>query len=487
MKNLIILIVFSSIFIHTTSAKCLPRLQVSRDGHHLVDEQGKAFFYLADTGWELFHKLNREQALQYLKDRKQKGFNVIQAVMLSENDGINSPNAYGDLPLTLDNLPLNTEGSNTEDEHAYDYWDHVDYIIQKAAELEVYMGALPCWGEYVVPREGNAIFNKIEEAYQFGYYVGNRYKKFTNIIWILGGDRHPDERKEGIDLWRAMAEGIADGTNGTYLQDGIADYTTTLMTHHASVSSSKWFHNDAWIDFHMWGSYHALINNIESIEKATFDWNLPNPKPTINGEPAYEKHPLNWMPENGCFSPYDVRQAAYWSVFSGACGYTYGCHPVWQFYREGDKPISNVQQFWYQALNAPGATQVTFLKKLIDSRPFLQIKPDQDLLAEKSNDFISYVRATSGENYAFVYIPFGYPVKVNFGKISGKMIRAWWYNPRDGQARLIGEYKNTGSSVFDPPGLSEELSWLKTGSGCDWVLVLDDVAANYSQPGKIIE
>ena len=70
------------------------------------------------------------------------------------------------------------------------------------------------------------------------------------------------------------------------------------------------------------------------------------------------------------------------------------------------------------------------------------------------------------------------------GKISGKNIIAWWFNPRSGEAVKIGEYKNSGEIEFTPPGISKELTWLRTGRGCDWILVLDDVSKQYSAPGE---
>src|SRR6476661_8637517 len=77
----------------------LPALKVSDNHRYLVDADGKPFFYLADTAWELFHRQTREDAAAYLKDRAAKRFNVIQAVVLAEFDGLTAPNAYGHLPL----------------------------------------------------------------------------------------------------------------------------------------------------------------------------------------------------------------------------------------------------------------------------------------------------------------------------------------------------------------------------------------------------
>ncbi len=77
----------------------LPRLKVSDDKRFLVTADGKPFFWLGDTAWELFHRLNREDAEKYLKNRAERRFTVVQAVVLAELDGLNDPNAYGERPL----------------------------------------------------------------------------------------------------------------------------------------------------------------------------------------------------------------------------------------------------------------------------------------------------------------------------------------------------------------------------------------------------
>jgi hypothetical protein len=80
-------------------ADAAPRLKVSENKRFLVKEDGSPFFYLGDTAWELFHRLNREEADKYLDNRAKKGFTVIQAVAIAELDGHADPNPYGYLPL----------------------------------------------------------------------------------------------------------------------------------------------------------------------------------------------------------------------------------------------------------------------------------------------------------------------------------------------------------------------------------------------------
>lgn len=464
------------------------RLIVSKKNpHYLSYKDGTPFFWLGDTGWALFERLNREEVKYYFEKRKEQGFNVIQAALLFDINGLNAPNAYGDTPLkNLDSvIPNFTPGNSFKDSTEYDYWDHADYIIQQAAKTGLFIAVLPCWGEYVLPREHTkALFQTTIQAYNYGNFVGKRYHAYKNILWVLGGDRLPDEKPDGVEMWRAMAKGIADGVNGISDQNGNTDYSTTLMTYHCFDSSSKWFQNDSWLDMNMWGSYHIDYNNPRNYKLAEADYKLKPIKPTINGEASYEFHPVNYQKNNGHFTPYDVRQSAYWSVFAGTCGHTYGCNPVWQFYDKGRQPLIMAKRYWKDALNAEGANQMKFLKNLIESRPMLDLKPMQSLLIKTQNSYFEHCQAIAGKDYAFIYISEGYSQKIQMGKISGKKVVAWWFNPRNGEAVKIGEYKNSGEVEFTPPGISKELTWLRTGRGCDWVLVLDDASKYYSAPGK---
>jgi hypothetical protein len=72
----------------------LAPLKVSKNKRFLVTGDEQPFFWLGDTAWELFHRLNREEVDRYLDDRARKGFTVVQAVALAELDGHSDPNPY---------------------------------------------------------------------------------------------------------------------------------------------------------------------------------------------------------------------------------------------------------------------------------------------------------------------------------------------------------------------------------------------------------
>lgn len=449
-------------------------LSLTPNGHFLQTRSGEPFFWLGDTGWELFHRLDREEARIYLKNRAEKGFNLIQAVALHELEAFESPNAYGDYPLKGEDIlrPDTTRGNDPGDPLQYDYWDHLEFILEEAASLGLLVGLLPCWGEYVTPRFRDRVIGSPEAGYAYGSFIGKRFLKYNDhLVWILGGDRLPDERSNGVQIWRAMAEGITDGVTDTPGYDGKADYRRTFMTYHCYASSSRWFHNDPWIDMHTWGSYHEKRDNERAYYEAQDDWKLDPPKPTLNSEPAYELLPVNYDWEHvsgGRFDDFDVRQQAYWSVFAGTCGHTYGCNPVWQMYKKANPhPPLTLQnrKEWHEALDEPGASQVGYLKELILSRSFPDRRPAQHILAENPHDPAGHLQACAGDRWWMVYIPTGKEVHLHMERPAGNRAQATWFNPREGHFGTP-ELTATGAITrFDPPG--------EPGRGNDWVLIID--------------
>jgi hypothetical protein len=447
----------------------LPRLHVSSNHRYIVQDNGQPFFYVADTAWELFHRLDRKEGVNYLHTRADQGFTVVQAVALAELDGLSDPNAFGKFPL-IDRDPTRpavTPGARPTVPAEYDYWDHLEYLIDEANRQGLYVALLPTWGRWVVPSPrapGEVVFNTAN-AFTYGEFLGKRFRN-KGIIWVLGGDRLAD----GVqDVWRSMAKGIATGVSGR------EDYDAVFMSFHPNGggTSSTWFHNDPWLDANMQQTGHGLAETTQTWNKIAADFLLTPPKPVIDGEPLYEDHPLAFRSKiNGYSFDAHVRQRAYWDLFSGACGYTYGNHAVWQMYAPGRKPVNGPLMYWYEAIHRPGAEEIRFLRRLIESRPISSRTPDSELVTNALNG-ADHISAARGDGYAFIYDAQGRPFTVNLNKISGQRVRASWFNPRSGDTQTTGEFANSGTHDFTAPS---------EGFGSDWVLILDDVSKNYPLP-----
>jgi hypothetical protein len=430
-------------------------LKVSENGRFLVRSDGSPFFWLGDTAWELFHRLDLEDSQRYLGDRAEKGFTVIQAVVLAEFGGLTVPNANGDLPL-LDCDPTRPNER---------YFVHVDAVVEAASRLGLYIGMLPTWGDKWNTKwgEGPEIFTP-ENAAVYGEFLGQRYRD-QPIVWILGGDR-PPESEHHLAILRAMAAGLRRGDEGRH-----------LLTYHPTggQSSAAWFHSGDWLSFNMIQSGHWARDN-PNYRMIAADYARTPTKPCLDGEPCYEQIAVQFKPARGRFDDLDVRKAAYWSVFAGAHGHTYGANGVFQFHLTSRPGEFDAVIPWQEALSFPGAGQLRHLRALMESRPFLTRIPDQGLLASDAGEGPRHVQATRDEKgtYAMVYVPSaGQTVRVDTSRLSGSRLKAWWYDPRSGEATgLAGSFSSGGEVEFTSPD-----------EGPDWVLVLDDVAKQYPRPG----
>ena len=448
----------------------LPKLKVSENHRFLVTESGQPFFWLGDTAWELFHRSSRKDADRYLEDRAKKGFTVIQAVALAEMDDLNGRNYYGHRAL-CEKDPTRPDVKDGTDNN---YWTHVDYVVAKANSLGLYIAFLPTWGDKWNKKwgVGPKIFNATN-AETYGRWLGARYRD-AGVVWVLGGDR-PIENADQREIIRAMARGLREGDGGAH-----------LITFHppGGHGSAEWWQGEDWLDFNMRQNGH-VAEFTGRYDQTHADYERTPIKPVLDGEPIYEDHPISFKaPELGISLASDVRRPLYWDLFGGACGHTYGHQAVWQFFDpKRFEPINAPLMPWFEAINQPGAAQMQHAKNLLLSRPFLTRIPDDSIIVTStvSNSIpgagrYRFVATRDSEGtYAMVYAPVGRAFKVRMEVIKSPQVKAWWFNPRDGKATLIGTFTDKGERGFTPPDAGEML---------DWVLVLDDSSKHYPQPGK---
>lgn len=439
----------------TQNSTPLMRLEVAANKHYFQTQDGKPFFWLGDTGWLTFGKLNREEINQYFQDRKQKGFNVVQVMVLHT---LTVTNVYGDAALINEDVsqPLTTPGNNFNNADEYDYWDHVDYVLDVAQKNGIYVGMVPVWGTNVA--EDNNV--SLENAVKYAAFLANRFKNRTNVVWMNGGDTHGNKF---TDIWNAI---------GSTLKNSNPQQLVTFHPY-GRTDSSENFHNESWLDFNMFQSGHRRYDQ-DTIRKSfkednykyvKNDFALKPIKPTLDGEPSYEGIPQglhdSLQPK---WKDNDLRRYAYWSVFAGAAGFTYGNNAVMQMFHKNEKKGAyGNTAIWSDAINDPGASQMQFLKNLMLKFSYFERVPDESIIVNQGEKY-DYLAATRGTDYALIYTYNGRTMSVNMGKTKGLKVKAIWYDPRNGSEKLIGEFNNQGVLQFDPPG--------EKANGNDWVLIL---------------
>ncbi|MDE6417994.1 MAG: glycoside hydrolase family 140 protein [Duncaniella sp.] len=437
-------------------------LKVSDNGQYLSHKDGTPFFWLGETGWLLPQRLDRDEAGYYLGRAAKAGFNVVQVQTIN---GVPAYNAYG--------APSHSDGWNLTDVDkpgTYGYWDHMDHIVSLAEKNGIYIGMVCIWGGLVKSGQMDT-----EQAKAYGEFLARRYGDRPNIVWIIGGDIPGDVKTE---VWDSLATSIRRHD------------PNHLMTFHprGRTTSAKWFGDRDWLDFNMFQSGHRrydqrMGNKDYPIPDNTEEdcWMYvdsahvysPN-KPVIDGEPSYEDIPQGLhSPDEPRWTAKDVRRYAYWDVFAGAAGHTYGHNSIMQFVRPGVGGAyfaDGVEKPWYKAMEDPGFNQMIHLKRLMLTLPYFDRRPAQELISDNGVKYDRLI-ATRGNDYLLVYNHTGRPMKVDLGKIEGKKKNLWWMDAATGDLSYIGQAD--GKYTYTP----------STGDA-DGVLIAIDSKRDYIKPDQ---
>lgn len=406
---------------------------------YLVDQNGAPFLWSGDTAWSLIAQLSLDDANRYLDDRKAKGFNVILVNLLEHRFATRAPaNIAGDAPFS--GRPFSSPNDK--------YFSHADEVIRAAGQRGIAVLLSPLylgWGCNAEGWCGEVSRASEAEMYSWGRYVGSRYARFDNIVWLIGGDTDPAPVRANV---LAMVRGIAE-TDSRHLMTAHNDETT---------ARTRWPNQD-WLSIDNVYSYSAtLYNELRATYRAS------PAMPYFLLESTYER-------EHGV-TEQRLRAAAYWTMLSGAMGHTFGNCPVWHF---GAAASWCGSSDWQGNLSSRGAIDAMHLFRLFASRPWHTLIPDLASVVLTSgqssgSDLALAARANDGAT-VIAYIPSQRPVTINMAKVSGGTATAWWYAPTTGIATLLGTVPTTGSRTFWPPG-------------GDSVLVIDDASRGFGVPGR---
>lgn len=414
-------------------------------------EDDKPFFWLGDTAWLLLEKLSMEDIKVYLKNRQSLGYNVVQVVLL----------------YTLPDRSSINSGMPVYDKNTYNkaYFEYANQVIDYAESLGIYVALVPTWGSFFKKN----VLNE-DNVSEFATFLVDTFAHHKNLIWVLGGDVKGDVNIPAFDK---MGKAIK------------AKDTEHLMTFHpfGRTLSARWFNDCQWLDFNMFQSGHRRYDQMrlkawddvpekyygeDAWEYVVENHSYKPAKPCLDGEPSYEgivqglhDHKQPYWEEK------DVRRYAYWSVFAGACGFTYGNNAIIQFYDPAKGPGAyGTREHWKEALHSPGGMQLRFLKELMESVDYTNGCSHEEYLVSPQKERYHRISIFGGDNYLFVYDYSGDEFEISMNAYKGKTMDAYWMNPQSGVLSYIDTYTDAENLKFYPTKRHEDSN--------DWVLVLKE-------------
>jgi len=410
-------------------------LRVSQNRRYLADSQGKPFFLLGDTPWFL-QRLPMEDVRRVLEDRKAKGFNALFLEILDDSR-LPSRDAYG-------NISFEPELDITKPVEAY--WRYADAVMDEVTKQGFFVIMSDLWYGY-----GKGLWMHHvtpESARTYGHFLGRRYARFRNLMWMHVGDRNPDQRL--FDSANELARAIR--------QEAPHHLHTAHMEH--EFSSADFFNREPWLDVNMAYTYGA------SYLQVTKEYQRQDPiRPVILGETGYEDEPnaIELLPDakkGDLWTPYRIRRNAWWAVLSGACGYCAGTR-LWRF-----------EPNWREVLNVKSSQQAPLLGRLLGPRPWWRLVPDtkHELVIEgygewKQANHVAAALADDGA-LAVAYLPNSATIQIAMDRLHAP-VDASWFDPTSGRYKSIegAPFENKGRRRFVSPGKND------AGDG-DWVLLL---------------
>jgi len=459
-------------------------LKPSANGRYLVDRSNVPFLIIGDAPHSILANLNNEDATRYLTNRGSNGFNALWIELLCDSytrgagtEG--SPN-YGR------DVNGNNPFTSTLPGGYYDltmpnpaYWSHVDYIVQTAAANGLQCVFTPLdqggWTQ-------TSLRNGTNRCYQYGQFLGDRYKNSPNMIWNLGND-FQNWRKQQND---AVILAIADGIESVD--------TNHLMTIELNSMVSESQDDPNWISRI---TANGVYTYYPTYDETLVAYNKPNIMPVLFLEEHYEYE--NVGGEFG--TPNVLRRQEYWSLTSGAlAGHMYGNHYTWTFtsgwhylrttgVRQYFKNFFSSRNWynlstwtftsgWQSHLQATGMRELMYFKSFFSSRKWYNLIPDQShtLLTAgygtytpggnvSDSDYATAAKTPDG-TLAVVYTPVRHTLTIALNNFSSR-VTTRWYDPTANTFMAIpgSPFPNIGTHNFTTPGNNSR-------GDPDWVLLL---------------
>jgi hypothetical protein len=417
-------------------------LKPSADHRYLVDQRNVPFLVVGDSPQALLVRPSEQEALRYLATRRAQGFNAVWINLLCDIETGGQANG-----VTQDGIRPFSKGTHVKFQSDIAtpneaYFARVDRIVRAAGRLGMAV--------FLDPAETKGWLDELRAAgttksFAYGRYLGRRYSRFPNIVWLNGNDFQTWKNKSDDDAVIAVARGILSADK-----------------HHVQTVELNYFVSSS-LDDVRWKSIVGL-NSVYTYSPTYAEmWKQyfrTDHIPNLLIEANYEQ-------ENHYTGPQTLRRQEYWALLAGAAGQFWGNKYTWQF-------ISG----WRQHVSTTGSRQLGYAASLFSRLPWYELVPDRDHAVVtagygtfsdegdvNANDFAPAARTPDGK-LAVVYMPTGRTITIDTSRLASPP-RARWFDPTTGTYRtaLASASSDTSAESFTPPA--------KNGEGeSDWVLVL---------------
>lgn len=420
----------------------MQKLKIADNNRFLVTEDENPFVWIGETNW-FFAKLPPATIDSILDTRSKQGFTVM---FVSCREDLYNGSGPGSI--------------NNPNEA---WWSYLDEYIVKCEQRDLYVGITLGW-------YGVINSNSLSELYNYGKWVGARYKDQNNIIWLTLGEAGSHYRQDSLpeNKINALVNGIRDGDTGNKLLTIHADYQRgTSISNDGNICDFNNWQTSQWCcpedlprkDERTWKVWEAIQFDYDKMYNG-------QPKPSLDSEAWYENN------KDFCgATPFNIRRRAYFTIFAGAFGHTYGAGGIWDGLESEEGCSSNA----LGALHYPGAKNMGYISSFLHrfGKDFLKFRPNQSLVIDGNSDsYDTHIQSTLAidNSFALIYSASDARYTADLSILSGHTISGIWYNPRSNEyltenSILIEDTKKLHS--FDPPG--------NLGAGNDWILILSDV------------
>jgi hypothetical protein len=408
---------------------------------HLTYADGTPFFYLACTAWNGALKSTETEWDQYLKQRVDNNYSVIQLVT-TQWRGCDK-NSLGQVAFEgSGRIKINPE-----------FFKLIDQKIDRVNDFGLVAVPVILWtlqngsGRELSP----GYYLPDDQAILLARYIVARYGG-NHVIWFLGGDGIYTGSYE--QRWKTIGRAVFDGTH------------QRIVAQHPCGRSwiGEVYKDEKWLDIIGYQSSH---NN----DKGTVEWITKGPvskewsslpaRPIINLEPNYEEIGFK-------ITDKDVRNAVYWSLFAAPIsGVTYGANGIWPWLRPGEKILNHSDapgtSPWYVSIDFPGSLQMGYMAQFIKQFEWWNLYPAKELLIRQPGDsvfnhFVSLVRSPDNKTI-LAYLPVKLTIRIRKPLQADYKVR--WFKPG------TNEYQN-GALTDDG-----EVLTISSPSEDDLILILE--------------